>query len=243
MGKTKIEWADKSLNFYTWSCNKVSEGCKNCYMMAFANRLNKPNPVGIPSWRETALKEYAKLKSGEVVFVNSMSDTYHEGVPIEWIQRIHNLIASKPDVIFLLLTKRPHIALKYSSELVWPDNLWIGTSVELRKYFYRIHTLLEIPASGHFLSAEPLLENIASSPLFDQYLYHNIVDKNRIDWVILGAESGDNRREFNTQWARDMRDACVEADVPFMYKQGSHRKSGQERILDGRTWDETPFTW
>lgn len=109
MAETSIEWADKSLNFYTWACSKVSQGCKNCYMMTFAERFGK-NPHGAPEWRgKNAIKEYRNLKSGDVVFVNSMSDTYHEDVPQQWIHNIHNMAALRPDVIFLLLTKRPKV--------------------------------------------------------------------------------------------------------------------------------------
>lgn len=231
MGKTSIEWADKSLNYYTWKCNKVSEGCKNCYMMVQAKRYGK-DPVGAPEWRENALKEYHRLQPGDIVFVNSMSDTYHESVPFEWIERIHNLAAEKPEAIFLLLTKRPERALELAPRLQWPANLWIGTSVELSKYLHRIDTLLQIPATGHFLSAEPLLESLDLS----SYL------KSGLGWVILGAESGNNRRPFDLQWARDTRDQCVAAGIPYLFKQGGHFKSGQERVLDGRTWDETPFS-
>lgn len=234
MGRTSIEWADKSLNFYTWSCNKVSEGCKNCYMMDRATRFNKPSPHGTPEWRNNAIKEYNNLKPGEVVFVNSMSDTYHPGVPESWIQRIHNLAAKRPDVIFLLLTKRPERLLDLSRVLEFPLNLFVGTSVEMNKYLHRIDTLLEVPAHGHFVSIEPLLEPLSLT--LDMWQYGL-----SLDWIIVGAESGKNRRVFDVQWARDIRDWCKKMHVPFMYKQGSALYSGKKRELDGRTWDETPY--
>lgn len=231
MGKTTIEWADKSLNYYNWSCHKVSEGCKNCYMMAMAQRFGK-DPVGIPEWRETAMKEYQNLVSGDVVFVNSMSDTYHEGLPVLWVQRIHRLASERPDVTFLMLTKRPQVALAIADMLIWSDNIWIGTSIELPKYVSRLDTLLQLPTKNFFISAEPLLASVADSlkPYMDS-----------LKWVILGAESGANRRPFDVQWAREMRDLCQVHKVPYLYKQGSHFKSGMYRDLDGRTWDETPF--
>ena len=231
MSKTKIGWADETLNFFTHRCTPVSEGCKNCYMFTMAKRYGQ-DPYGAPEWRENAMKEYRALKPGEVVFVNSMSDTYHEGAPLEWIQRIHSLAAQKPAVTFLMLTKRPERALELAPQLQWPANLWIGTSVEMRKYLHRSDTLLQIPAAGHFLSAEPLLESLGD---IREYLNAGL------DWVILGAESGKNRREFDLVWAREVRDQCDEIGVPFMFKQGSHFKPGQNRLLDGRTWDETPF--
>lgn len=238
MGKTSIEWADKSLNFYTWSCNKVSEGCKHCYMMTMANRFGKPDPNGTPQWRESAMKEYKALQSGDVVFVNSMSDTYHPGVPFEWIERIHNLADARPDVIFLMLTKRPERLLELSDRLVFPDNLFVGTSIELPKYIApRLEALFAVPAMGHFVSLEPLLGSLF--PEWETFFNH-VVDRMWLDWVIVGAESGDNRRAFDIDWARELRDWCTEHRIPFMYKQGSHRKSGQNRLLDGREWNETP---
>lgn len=231
MSKTNIEWADKSLNYYNWRCNKVSEGCKFCYMMTFAKRMGK-DPVGAPEWRENAMREYHALKPGEVVFINSMSDTYHELAEIKWVHRIHELAAQKPDVIFLSLTKRPHNALAFRDSIVWPKNLWIGTSIEMPKYLYRIDTLLQIPAAGHFISVEPLLESLGD---ISKYF------KRGLGWVILGAESGKHRRDFDMAWARDIKNQCLANNVPFIFKQGSHFKSGQKRILDGRTWDETPF--
>lgn len=230
MSKTSIEWATDRLNFYTWRCNKISEGCANCYMMTMARRRGQ-DPVGVPEWRETALREYRALEPGDVVFVNTMSDSYHEGALLEWIQRIHTLAAQKPETRFLMLTKRIERALELAPHLAWPDNLWMGTSVELPKYLSRIDTLLQIPAAGHFVSVEPLL---APLPGLAHYV-------DRLGWVIVGAESGSLRRLFDPQWARDIRDMCVEAGVPFTFKQGSHFKPGKNRLLDGRTWDETPF--
>ena len=128
MGKTNISWADQSLNFYNWYCTKISPGCKNCYMFAMRKQFGREDAS--LKWRESALKEYHALKPGEVVFVNSMSDTYHEDAPLEWIQRIHELIASKPAVQFLVLNKRPYRALIIRRDLLWPENLWVGVSVE-----------------------------------------------------------------------------------------------------------------
>ena len=227
---TKIAWADQTLNFYTWNCHKVSEGCKNCYMMTLAKRHGQ-DPVGIPRWRDNAMAEYRRLKPGEVVFINSMSDTYHPAVPPDRIQNIHTLVAQKPLVTFLLLTKRPERALELAPQLKWPTNLFLGVSVEMGKYLSRIDTLLQIPAAGYFASVEPLLE-----PLPGLYPY---LDK--LNWVILGGESGAGHRAFDKQWARQIRDMCIKHNVPFLFKQGSAFSPGQDRILDGRVWDESPF--
>lgn len=252
MSKTTIEWASHTLNFYDWSCQKVSPGCKNCYAEHLAMRrgmvFNKP-----PEWRDNAWKELRTMKPGSVVFVNSMSDSYHELVPVEWIHRIHNAARQRPDITFLLLTKRPERAYGLSPHLDYPPNLWVGTSVENEDYLWRLDYLLRIPAAGHFVSAEPLLSRL---PGLERYLHPTRAVFNRFDtllvypphqypnylkWVILGAESGQNRRDFNKDWAREIRDMCQLADVPFLFKQGSGWHSGMDRELDGRTWDGTPF--
>lgn len=231
--QTNIEWASHTWNPYNWKCNKVSQGCKNCYMMAFANRLNRPNPVGTPTVRERAWSELNKIPSGSVIFVNSMSDTYHEGVPIETIQRVHNTAAEYPDMTFLFLTKRIKRVYEIQDHLTWEDNIWIGTSIESNNYLWRLDYLRNIPhAGGRFISVEPLLSELN----LNGYLFSR-----QINWVIVGGESGKGYRPFNKQWARIIRDECQEYDVPFLFKQGSAFKSGQDRMLDGRTWDETPF--
>jgi protein gp37 len=239
MSKTTIEWASHTWNPYTWNCNKVSQGCKNCYAEALATRLGRyagTSFLDTPQLRASAYAELKTFKPGSVIFVNSMSDTYHESAKLEWIHSIHNTAAANPHLVFLLLTKRPERALALSSYLTYPENLWVGTSVEHADYLWRLDYLLKIPASGHFVSAEPLLGGLPGLP---EYLTPTI-RRRGLKWVIVGAESGANRRAFNLQWAREIRDMCQQANVPFMFKQGSHFKSGQERILDGRTWDETP---
>jgi protein gp37 len=238
MSKTTIEWATHSINFYNWQCHKVSEGCANCYMMAMAKRFpNNGAGTGVPQWRNRANNELRNLPAGSVAFINSMSDSYHESVPQEWIHRIHNAAWMRPDVTFLMLTKRPHRAYGLRHFLKWPENLWIGTSVESPKYYYRLDFLLRIPAAGHFLSAEPLLEGL---PDLGKYLLPT-ESRAGLKWVIVGGESGDNRREFNKDWARQIRNLCHQTNVPFMFKQGSHRLSGNDRLLDSKTYDESPF--
>lgn len=232
MGKTKIEWCDYSLNFYTWDCTKVSPGCKNCYMMALAERYGKPL-VGRPQWRgANAYKELRRIPAGSVVFVNDMSDTYHESVPEAWIHAIHNAAAyNRPDLTFLLLTKRPERAYAMRHQLIWPRNLWLGTSVESEDYLWRLSYLRHIPAAGRFVSAEPLLGSLRRG--LEYYLRPEW-----ISWVIVGGESGANRRAFDPDWAREIRDMCSRTGAKFFFKQGSAFKPGQDRVLDGRTWDE-----
>jgi protein gp37 len=236
MGKTTIEWASHTWNPYTWACRKVSPGCANCYAEFLAERRSGPGAFNrAPEWRGArAMQEIRRMPRGAVVFVNSMSDTYHEQARVSWIHSIHNIAAYlRPDVTFLLLTKRPERALALARTLTYPPNLWVGTSVENADYLWRLDYLLRIPAAGHFVSAEPLLGPL---PGLRQYV------QSGLKWVIVGAESGAKRRPFDKAWARDIRDMCGRAGVAYMFKQGGAYASGQDRLLDGRTWDETPFT-
>lgn len=264
MGVTTIAWADKTVNPYTWNCDKISEGCKFCYAEALAERFKGGHFAGAPQWRNGVSRDFKKLKSGDVVFINSISDTFHEGVPFRMIHDLFMLVASRPDVQFLILTKRIERAWYMRHLLPWTNNLWMGTSVELRKYLWRIEYLLDIPSAGHFVSIEPLLESIVNTPLrtskydgIEDFLYVELKQPSiltpfragphkaryrqaRLDWVIVGAESGVNRRPFDKQWAREICDACVKAGIPFMFKQGSAVKSGQDTFLDGKEWMQIP---
>lgn len=261
MSETNIEWASHTWNCYDWHCTKVSPGCQHCYAETLAKRMGKTFN-GAPNWRgKNAIKELLTFPSGAVIFVNSMSDSYHEGATLAMIHAIHNAAAYiRPDVTFLLLTKRPERALALSPHLIYPPNLWVGTSVESQDYLWRLNYLLQIPAAGHFLSAEPLLSAL---PNLDQYMVAEwewiqprVIRDGRmwysypatqhlkrypLRWVIVGAESGADRRPMNLDWVRDIQYQCYHRSVPFMYKQGGAFKPGQNRMLDGQTWDETPF--
>lgn len=237
MAKTNIGWADKSLNFYNWYCTKVSEGCKNCYMFAMRKQFGRCDTELM--WRSNAMKEYDKLQPGEVVFVNSMSDTYHEDAPDEWVRRIHNLVANRGDVTFLLLTKRPGRVLRIPG-LLWPDNLWLGTSVENRRTLNRITQLADSDAKHKFISAEPLLEDLLANDWYDRLpnYYHEF---RSIQWMIVGGESGSKRRPFHKEWARELQEFCHSTGTHFTFKQGAAHKPGRDYELDGATYLETPF--
>lgn len=238
MSKTNISWATHSLNFYNWYCTKVSAGCKNCYMFAMREQYGRADSE--LKWRANARKEYDVLKRGDVVFVNSMSDTYHEDAPIEWIQGIHNLAAAKPDVTFLLLTKRISRAHDLQDDLVWPGNLWLGTSIENQKSLWRLDELASTPGN-HFVSMEPLLENLADDNHWDS-LSNYYSEFEHIQWVIVGGESGPNRRPFDKLWARNIQEFCHETGTHFTFKQGSALRPGGDNALDGYTYLTTPFT-
>lgn len=224
---TKIEWTDETWNPVV-GCTKVSPGCAHCYAETMAARYGKLF-AGAPRWRDSALKDYQMLKPDSACFVNTMSDSFHEGVPHAWIERMFIYARQKPNVQFLFLTKRIERALELAPRLWWSDNIWLGTSIENRKRLSRLDVLKQIRVPRKFVSVEPLLEDLCE------------VDWHGIDGVIVGGESGANRRPFDKAWARTIRDQCQRDGVAFFFKQGGAFKSGQDRELDGRTHDDVPW--
>jgi protein gp37 len=232
MGKSNISWTESTWNPYTWNCNKISPGCQHCYMFEMSRHLKALDAAGAPRWRDSALKELPKLAPGPV-FVNSMSDTYHEGAALPWIHRIHNIARQHPHLTMLLLTKRIERAAALAPYLDWPGNLWIGTTVESQDYLWRLDYLRQIKrAAGRFVSFEPLLE--AVSPILTG-----------VNWVIVGGESGLKRREFDKDWAWIIQLNARANHIPFFFKQGSDRYPGYDRLLHDREWNEVPtaFHW
>lgn len=171
-----------------------------------------------------------RWKQPRRVFVNSMSDLFHEGIPDEYIQRVFAVMETADWHIFQVLTKRPKRMAELAARLPWPSHIWAGTSVELDRYAWRSnHYLREVPAAVRFVSAEPLLGPLPS------------LDMDPLDWLITGGESGPHHRQVDPTWIRDLRDRCVVAGVAFFHKQwgGRNPKAGG-RELDGRTWDDYP---
>lgn len=237
MAQTKISWTDQALNFLTWNCNKVSPGCKHCYAQAHSRKYPQNSAMseflGAPRMRPNALKELAVIPAGSTVFVNTHSDTFHESNPTEWIADMFKHMNQRPDLIFLLLTKRPQVAALLAPELKWSDNIWLGTSVESSAYMNRLEILRKIPAAHRFISFEPLLEYIPQQQI-------GLALLTDYDWVIVGGESGENYRPFAKEWARDIRHICQQYKIPFFYKQGSATYPDSDRLLDGQTYDERP---
>ncbi|HWP52660.1 MAG TPA: phage Gp37/Gp68 family protein [Pyrinomonadaceae bacterium] len=230
---SSIEWTDATWNPVT-GCTKVSPGCKHCYAERMAKRLQA---MGQPRYREgfnltlqhDILTQPLSWKKPRLVFVNSMSDLFHDEVPLTYLQRVFEVMAQAHWHVFQVLTKRSERLEKTAQSLSWPSNVWIGVSVENEDYSYRIDHLRRVPAAVRFLSIEPLLGPIANLSL------------THVDWVIAGGESGPFARFVDPKWVRSIRDECVSAGVPFFFKQwGGTRKSTTGRILDGRTWDELP---
>ena len=231
--QTGIEWTDSTWNPVT-GCNKISPGCKNCYADRMAPRLRAMgNPRYANGFSVTLHHDLVDLpkrwRKPRRIFVNSMSDLFHEAVPFDFIKSIFDTIEESPRHTFQVLTKRPETALEYACSLQWPDNLWMGASVENQDYVHRIDTLRLIPAKTRFLSLEPLI-----GPIHDLNL-------NDIHWVIAGGESGHGSRPIELRWVQSIRDQCVAQDTPFFFKQwGGTNKKRNGRLLDGQTWDQFP---
>ncbi len=232
-GRSRIEWTGSTWNPVT-GCNKISAGCQHCYAERMALRLQA---MGVPKYRNgfnvtlhpSVLEEPLKWKRPRVVFVNSMSDLFHDQVPFEYVERVFDTMRRAEQHIFQILTKRSKRLLKLNNKLNWPDNVWMGVTVENQHYTYRIDDLRQTSAKIKFLSLEPLL-----TPIRELNLY-------MIDWVVVGGESGPGARPMKEQWVLDIKLRCHKQSVPFFFKQwGGVNKKKAGRLLEGKTWDEMP---
>jgi protein gp37 len=228
-----IEWTDATWNPVT-GCTKVSPGCKHCYAERLAHRLQAMrNPRYKNGFALTLQRDQLTLplrwRTPKRIFVNSMSDLFHESVPVDYIREVFETMTTADWHMFQVLTKRADRLAALAADLPWPANVWQGVSVESARYTPRIASLRAVPAAIRFLSVEPLLGPIRSLPL------------DGIDWVIVGGESGPGHRPVDPTWICQIRDQCIEAGVPFFFKQWGGRtpKSGG-RILDGRLWEDMP---
>jgi protein gp37 len=231
--KSLIEWTDSTWNPVT-GCTKVSPGCKHCYAETFAER-----------WRDTPGHPYEQgfdlklwpgrlelpltWKKPRTIFVNSMSDLFHEEVPAAFIEKVFGVMAAASWHVFQVLTKRADRLAELSAALIWPSNVWMGVSIETARYAWRVDRLRTVPAAVRFLSIEPLLGPIER------------LDLHGIGWVIVGGESGYGARPLNPAWVREIRQQCLTSGVRFFFKQwGGVQKKKAGRALDGRTWDDMP---
>ena len=231
--RSAIEWTDATWNPVR-GCTKISPGCKHCYAQTFAERFR-----GVPGHPfeqgfdlrlvSSALDLPKRWRRGRLVFVNSMSDLFHEEVPLSYIRKVFAVMRESPQHRFQVLTKRAERLEELSAKLSFAPNIWVGVSVETQDYAWRIDHLRRVPAAVRFLSVEPLLGPITNLALED------------IDWVIVGGESGRGARRMDPAWVRIVRDQCERLRVPFFFKQwGGVMKGRAGRVLDGRTWDEMP---
>ena len=230
---SKIEWTDATWNPVT-GCNKVSPGCKLCYAERLSKRLKATGMVKYRNGFEVtchpdALEIPLRWRKPRTIFVNSMSDLFHYQVPDQFVRDVFGVMEQACWHRYQVLTKRPERVAELNAELPWPSQIWLGVSVESGRYLHRIDLLRECGAATKFLSLEPLLGPLPKLNL------------DGIDWVIVGGESGPGARPMEADWARDIRDQCVAAGVPFYFKQwGGVFKKRQGRLLDERTWDEMP---
>jgi protein gp37 len=228
---TAIEWTDKTWN-PTTGCNKVSPGCKHCYAETITKRFTQHFPDGFRfTLRPDRLDEPRRWRKPSRVFVNSMSDLFHERMPFGFLEEVFEVMAECPRHVFQVLTKRHERLLELAPELDWPPNVWMGVSVENQDYAHRVDYLRRVPAAVRFLSCEPLLGPLA-------------LDLHGVDWVIVGGESGRGHRPIEADWVRSIRSQSRAADAAFFFKQwgGLHPKAGG-RELDGRVYDEMPTAW
>lgn len=237
-----IEWTESTWNPVT-GCSKVSPGCAHCYAETLSRRFGRTTRPWTPAnARENVvvhpdrLTQPLRWRRPRMIFVNSMSDLFHELVPPRFVCSVFEVMASAQRHTFQILTKRPDRALKLASTLPWPSNVWLGVSIENSKYTSRADTLREIPATVRFISAEPLLGS-----LFEDGRRRAPLSLAGITWLIAGGESGHGYRPVDIEWVRELREACAAQGVAFFFKQwgGRTSKSGG-RLLDGQTWDELP---
>lgn len=228
-----IEWTEATWNPVT-GCSKVSPGCAHCYAETFAERWR-----GVPGhpyqqgfdlrlW-PSRLDQPLRWKLPRVIFVNSMSDLFHERIPDDFVRKIFDVMVEADWHTFQILTKRHERLVDLAPDLPWPENVWMGVSIENRRFVHRADYLRDVEAAIRFVSAEPLLGPLDGLDLTD------------IHWLIAGGESGPRHRPVRIEWLRDLRDRCHANGVAFFFKQwgGTRPKSGG-RVLDGRTWDEMP---
>ncbi len=231
--QTKIEWTELTWNPVT-GCTKLSAGCMNCYAERMARRLKA---MGMDRYRngfeltmhEDLIAAPLKWKKPSWVFVNSMSDLFHKDVPFDFIQHIFETMGNCPQHTFQVLTKRSERLAELSPKLKWPENVWMGVTVENREAAHRLSDLRQVPARVRFVSFEPLL-----GPIKD-------ISLESIHWAIVGGESGPKCRPVREDWVRMLLSVCREYGVAFFFKQwGGTNKKRSGRLLDGRTYDEVP---
>lgn len=239
---SSIEWTQATWN-PTTGCDRTSPGCDNCYAQTLAKRLKamgvaKYQRDGDPrtsgpgfgvSVHRDSLGIPRRWRNPRTIFVNSMSDLFHPEVSAQFIAQVFEVICDTPQHTYQVLTKRSRRLKEMSSNLPWPDNLWMGVTVESRQYRFRLDHLRCVPASVRFGSFEPLLGPLPQ------------LDLSGIHWAIVGGESGHGHRPIEENWVFEIRDQCVDNDVAFFFKQwGGATSKSHGRLLEGRTWDAMP---
>lgn len=230
---SKIEWTERTWNPST-GCTKISPGCLNCYASSLAARLNA---MGVAKYRQgfkftihpAELRKPLEWKRPSVIFVNSMSDLFHEDMPDDFLEKIIQTMSDCDQHIFQVLTKRADRMLDFLQSREILRHVWVGVTVENKKNEYRIDLLRKIKAAVRFLSIEPMLEALPNLNL------------QGIDWVIVGGESGRNARPIHKEWIEDIQRQCEAQKTHFFFKQwGGLRKKQNGNLLNGRLYQEYP---
>lgn len=231
--KSKIEWTENTWNPVT-GCTKISPGCKNCYAFTLANRLKLMGNAKYSNGFNITIHDYCledplKWKKPSFVFVNSMSDLFHEDIPLDFIIKVFDIMNRAEKHTFQVLTKRAERLVEVAKHLNWTPNIWQGVTVESNEYKYRINCLGTVPAKLRFISFEPLIGEVKD------------VDLKGIDWAIIGGESGFKAREMKQEWVLTLKEECENQSVLFYFKQwGGVNKKKSGRVLLGKTWDAMP---
>jgi protein gp37 len=231
--RSEIEWTEATWNPIT-GCTKISLGCINCYAERMARRLQAMGNPNYAHGFDVTLHEHAlqipfSWKKPRMIFVNSMSDLFHQDVPLEFIQKVFGVMRQASWHTYQILTKRSSRLCELTQFIDWPVNVWMGVSIENSDYTFRIDHLRQTGSHVKFLSLEPLL-----GPLPHMNL-------EGIGWVIVGGESGPNARPMMKEWVIDIKQQCQSADIPFFFKQwGGVQRKHNGRTLQGRTWDQMP---
>lgn len=228
-----IEWTEATWNPVT-GCDKVSPGCAHCYAETFAERWR-----GLPGhayeqgfdlrlWPER-MELPLRWKRPRRIFVNSMSDLFHEDIPVDFIVRVFDTMVQADWHVFQILTKRPERLADLAPRLPWPENVWMGVTIENNRWVGRADLLRAVPSAVRFISAEPLLSALPD------------LDLTGLDWLIAGGESGPKNRPPKVEWFLDLRDRCIAENVAFFFKQwGGIRSKSGGRLLEGTEWSEMP---
>jgi len=235
MAQSSIEWTEMTWN-PTTGCTKISAGCKFCYAEIMSKRLKA---MGVMKYKDgfkvrthdDQLAVPYSWKRSKVVFVNSMSDLLHEDIPLAFIKKVFRVMNDNPQHVFQVLTKRADRLTEIDNEIKWTHNIWMGVSVEDERVKSRIDFLRKTKAKVKFLSCEPLIGPLKKLNL------------KKIDWVIVGGESGHHARPMKEEWVLDIQEQCKKKDVAFFFKQwGGRNKKANGRLLNGKTYDEMPET-